>query len=421
MSNVVKGFKVFKRNEFFGSILYDSHSTEYLYCDKLVTFLIDNNIRNINQINHVKLREFGVDKSECEEIVKDLNSIIEYKEIVDLKNKPIDNILSAPLRVFLDFTYSCNLRCVHCFTNSGVKSKSELSFEQKKSIINQMVRMGCFRISLAGGEPLILDEFFPFVEYALDNNVDVSFTTNGTLIDVDIIKRLNKLKIRTITVSLDGTNKFDNDMIRGNGSFDKLINSMDLLAEHYDGKVALRMTIMKHNFLKANEYIDLAKKLNCSKVKFNVLRLTGRARENSDLYLSPDEYVGFVKSMQIQEHEDIDVILPLNPFQRHEHEYIKELGFGCVAGKDCMTISPCGYVRPCSQLDEKYADGNAKTHALIDIWEKGKVFNEYRNLKGNSKCNSCEVYDKCRGGCRYRALQEGDLNGVDPFCYKCKM
>ena len=346
-----------------------------------------------------------------------MHDLIKDDDIKDVENNVIENMLSAPLRVFLDFTYACNLRCKHCFTCSGNKKDDELSFEQKKCIIDQMVDMGAYRISLAGGEPLISKEFFPFVEYARSKGIDVSFTTNGTLITKDIIKRLNELQIRTITISLEGSNKEDNDTIRGTGSFDRVMKNLLLLSEYYEGTVALRMTMMRHNISKADEFISLAEKMGCKKVKFNAMRMTGRAEENSDLLLSPKEYVDFVKKMELYKPEKVKVILPLNPFQKEPYDFIEELGFGCVAGKDCMTISPEGFVRPCSQLDFNYADGNCKSHTLKDIWENGKYFNYYRTLEGNSQCKRCKVYNKCRGGCRYRALQGGDINGVDPYCY----
>lgn len=409
---------LYKRKEFFGSILYDTSRKEYLYCDEFTTFLIDN-IHNKNALafNEEIQQKFNVTQEEYGEIMNTLQALTKNAKIEDVGNAPLDKILSAPLRVFLDFTYECNLRCKHCFTSSGNKKKDELSFEQKKDIIDQMIQMGAYRISLAGGEPLISKEFFPFVEYARYRGVDVSFTTNGTCISRDIIQRLNDLQIRTVTVSLEGADEKDNDLIRGKGAFKRVIKNLSLLSEYYNGTVALRMTMMKHNIKKAHDFVALAEEMGCKKVKFNAMRMTGRAVDNSAFLLSPNEYVNFVREMEGCSMGDIKVVLPLNPFQKDSYNYIKELGFGCVAGKDCISISPEGFVRPCSQLDTIYSDGNCKNKKLIDIWRDGKYFNLYRTLKGNVKCQKCKVYDMCRGGCRYRALQCGDINGLDPYCY----
>lgn len=410
---------LYKRNEFFGALLYDSIRKEYLYCDEFTTFLIEEKFINkrLQNLSDDILGKYNVTKEEYRNILNDLQKLINNRTIKDIGNKAIENKLSAPLRVFLDFTYACNLRCKHCFTNSGNKKSNELSFQQKKDVIDQMVDMGAYRISLAGGEPLISNEFFPFVEYTRSKGIDVSFTTNGTLITKEVINRLNELQIRTLTISLEGANENDNDIIRGNGSYRKVMENLSLLSQYYQGTVALRMTMMKHNISKADDFVKLAEKMGCKKVKFNAMRRTGRAEENSEFLLEPNEYVDFVQKMELSKSEKVKIILPLNPFQKDPYNFIEELGFGCVAGKDCISISPEGYVRPCSQLDFDYADGNCKTHTLKDIWENGKYFNLYRSLDGNSECKSCRVYDKCRGGCRYRALQEGDINGIDPYCY----
>lgn len=414
---------IFKRNEYFGSILYDTVYKTYYYCDEFTTFLIDNRFiqKNTAVLNDSILQKFGVTKEEYESTLADLYDLTKNIEINDIGNNVKENMLSAPLRVFLDYTYECNMRCKHCFTSSGNKKNAELSLNEKKKIINQMVDMGSYRISLAGGEPLTSKDFFTFVEYARNKEIDVSFTTNGTLITKDVIDQLNNLQIRTVTVSLDGANEEDNDIIRGKGSFNKVLKNLGLLSEFYEGSVALRMTMMKHNIGKADDFIRLAEKYGCKKVKFNAMRLTGRAEDNLEFLLSPSEYVDFVHRMELRNnlgvHNKVKMVLPLNPFQKDTYDYIEELGFGCVAGKDCMSISPEGFVRPCSQLDFSYSDGNCKTSSLMDIWENGAVFNSYRFLEGNSECKNCEVYDKCRGGCRYRALQAGDINGIDPYCY----
>jgi len=409
---------IYKRNEFFGSILYNTQDKEYYFCDELTTFLLKNK-KNL-PTHDVLISRFEIDVDELEETIHDLEALLGGTDVVDVNNSAKEGMLSAPLRVFLDFTYACNLRCKHCFTHSGERKVEELNLTEKKYIIDQMVEMGAFRISIAGGEPLISDEFFPFVEYARSKGVDVSFTTNGTLLTEDIINKLNDLQIRTITISLDGANEKDNDLIRGEGNFKMVTEKISLLSGLYQGRFALRMTMMKHNTVNAEEYIQLAEKLKCKSVKFNAMRLTGRARDNSELLMSPSEYVEFVRNMELSgicDNDNVKVIMPLNPFQKDPYDYIDGLGFGCVAGKDCMTISPEGFVRPCSQLGFDHADGNCKTHTLMDIWTDGEVFNFYRTLAGNDECLNCEVYDKCRGGCRYRALQAGDVNAIDPYCY----
>ncbi|WKV71877.1 radical SAM protein [Streptomyces sp. PCS3-D2] len=66
---------------------------------------------------------------------------------------------TAPVRASLDVTYACDLRCIHCRTNTGeipvhIRRKM-LSIEQLQDIMLQLDRMGTFEITLTGGEPTI--------------------------------------------------------------------------------------------------------------------------------------------------------------------------------------------------------------------------------------------------------------------------
>lgn len=412
---------LYKRNEFFGSILYDSMSRDYYFCDDFTTYMLENRSIPDGDMHYDEIFErFGLLKSDCTEVLQEVNTIVKNSEIIPVNNTGKEGMLSAPLRVFLDITYACNLRCKHCFTSSGDKKNDELTLGEKKDVIDQMVDMGTFRISVGGGEPLLSNDFFPFAEYARSKGVDVSFSTNGTLLNRDIVRQLNDLQISTVSVSLDGANANDNDLIRGIGNYECVIENISMLHGLFKGEVAMRMTIMKHNTGNAEEFIALAKELKCKTVKFNPLRLSGRACDNPEFFMRPNDYISFIRRMETikaRGSENVRIVLPLNPFQKEPYDFIEELGFGCVAGKDCISISPEGFVTPCSQIKPEQADGNSKTDSLYDIWTKGSTFNFYRSFDGNDKCRSCEVYNKCRGGCRYRALQNGDINGVDPYCY----
>lgn len=408
------------RNEYFGCIIYIPNLKSYVYGD----FLTKELILNYDKVKSIDYIKYLINKYHTN--INEINDIKNYIKSLGINNRNIDIVnnsypesrLVAPLRVFLDFTYKCNLKCKHCFTESGLKRNDELTLEQKKNIIDQMISMGSYRISLAGGEPLISDEFFLFVEYAREKGVDVSFTTNGTLINNNIIEKLNKLKIKTLTISLEGPDRETNDYIRGKGSFDTVINNIKLLRKNYNGTIALRMTLMKCNIDKMEEYVKLAEEYGCKKVKFNCIRPTGRASKNKELLLNSEEYIDAIKlGNKLNKTSKIDVVLPLNPYDGCSYSYIESLGFGCVAGKDCMTICPDGQVKPCSQMSEEYVAGNCKTTDLKTIWDDGNSFKYFRNLEGNVTCKNCNIYDKCRGGCRYRALIDGDINKIDPFCY----
>lgn len=332
--------------------------------------------------------------------------------------------LSAPFRIFYDITYDCNLRCKHCFTSSGNKDADELTLDEKLNLIENIKKLGTKRISIAGGEPFVSPDLFPFLRICNENNIDVSITTNGTLFTKEIIETLNEYNLKNLTVSFDGGTRYHMDEIRGKGTYDNVIKGLSLLNNYYVGNYSIKTTMMKTNLNDVDKIIETAIKYGCKTVKFNCVREDGRAKLNDGIVINSSEYIGMIKKIEIakQEYQDkIKIKAPLNTFCEEEYNYIADLGFGCFAGKETLCIDPLGNVRPCSHFPKEFICGNIKEELLYNIWHNSSVLQTFRHLSGNNDCNNCEKYDKCRAGCRYRAFLNDGINSVDPFCYKGKI
>lgn len=59
-----------------------------------------------------------------------------------------------PYWVYLELTYRCNLKCLHCYAVDD-KTKQELSKEESYAILDQLAEAKCFNLIFTGGEPLI--------------------------------------------------------------------------------------------------------------------------------------------------------------------------------------------------------------------------------------------------------------------------
>ena len=187
-------------------------------------------------------------------------------------------------------------------------------------------------------------------------------------------------------------------------------------------KNSIKTTLMKNNIHEIEELINLAIKYNCNTIKFNCVREDGRASQNkNDIVLSQDEYIEVIKSIEElrKKYESkIKIRAPLNIFGcDDDYEFIPELGFGCFAGKESICIDPIGNVKPCSHYPKEFICGNVKKDELRYIWNNSPILKQFREFKGNDTCNNCKEYTNCRGGCRYRCFKDGNINGIDPFCY----
>src|SRR5690606_33362976 len=61
----------------------------------------------------------------------------------------------SPLRAVFELTKRCPLNCLHCFNDSGIVDKPEVSTEEAKKIIDKLSLLGIQKIMLTGGEPAI--------------------------------------------------------------------------------------------------------------------------------------------------------------------------------------------------------------------------------------------------------------------------
>ena len=403
--------------EFFGGVVYDTKTKKNISIDQDLYSFIKSLISHKPDTIHLN-------NDEVMEILNQLFAIGLFSFNVELleSTKDYKDHLTAPFRIFYDITYQCNLHCKHCFTNSGVKRKDELSLDEKLYLISEIKKLGTNRISIAGGEPFICSDLFPFLHACKENNIDVSITTNGTLFTPSIIAQANECDLKNLTVSFDGGTKKSMDSIRGEGVYEQVINGFKLLSEHYRYGYSIKTTLMKNNIQEIDKIIETAITYKCQTVKFNCVREDGRAVQNRDLtILSDKEYISVIEHIENIKNKyrsQIQIKAPLNIYCDDEYDYIEDLGFGCFAGKESLCINPIGDIKPCSHFPKEFICGNIRNDSLFDIWHNSEILHRFRHLKGNDECNNCDKYDMCRAGCRFRAFKAGNINGIDPFCYR---
>jgi len=362
-------------NEYFGARIYDSltKKEEYYTADETKKFK-----RKLND---------------------------EFIEINNMK----ENQLSSPLKISMNITKQCNLRCKQCFTDSGIQKDDELTTKQIMNLFDQMKEAGTFFICLGGGEPLTRPDLLDILEYGKKQQLAISVVSNGLLLTKEYIEQLNQKKLDTFWISLDGLEK-NHELLRGKGTFEKTLNALELLRDNYNGKKAVRVTLNKNNYSEYTELIKLAEKYQFDLIRITPLISYGRAK-NENLEINQEEYIKFLKEIK-QIKTKIQVVYPGKIAKKKP--WIGTNGFGCHCGKEAMWIDATGNCSPCYFWGETYNIGNIKNDSYGELWKK--VLNE-SNFEGNDTCKNCKYYKVCRGGCRARSLYLfGNLNQVDPLC-----
>ena len=138
--------------------------------------------------------------------------------------------LSAPINVTWEITRRCNLNCIHCLSSSSTESADELSFEESRSIVDQLAVLKVFEINFGGGEPLLKDYFLPLLHYIHSKSMVTCISTNGTVLTDEALECFTGNRLVNIQVSLDGATPEVNDRIRGEGTFKRIIKGIERLA-----------------------------------------------------------------------------------------------------------------------------------------------------------------------------------------------
>ena len=165
----------------------------------------------------------------------------------DLKAKSKGIIKALCLHV----AHTCNLNCEYCFASQGKYHGEDalMSFETGKRAIDFLIENSGTRRNLEvdffGGEPLMNWEVVKkIVEYAREvekdkgKNFRFTLTTNGMLIDDEVIEYSNK-EMHNVVLSLDGRKEIHDRYrvdYKGEGSFDKIVPKFQKFVEKREGK-----------------------------------------------------------------------------------------------------------------------------------------------------------------------------------------
>jgi len=334
----------------------------------------------------------------------------------------------------------CNMTCPHCYASAKVLKKStrELTTQQAEYIINQLYQYGIKILIFSGGEPLLRKDLFYLVELASNLGFQCHISTNGVLINQDIAKKLKKLNIFYVGISVDGLPEF-NDSYRGlKRAFEKAFLAFKYLKEN--GIITgLRMTLSNANKEQLFSLIDYAIQYQIDRFYISHLLYSGRGKEiqKDDLTLEDSRNLMWkifqLAERYIQENINIRFVSGGNDvdgallylyikhhYGREKAQKIKillEKRKGNSAGEKIINIDHLGNVHP-DQFWRNYTAGNLLENSLEEIMNDPLFLKLKEREKYLKDCKDCPFLLMCRGSHRERALAVyNDLWAIDPACY----
>ena len=208
-----------------------------------------------------------------------------------MNNRSVEEGLVAPVNVTWEMTYACNLSCIHCLSDSGRKKPGELTTDQCLGVIDELARNKVFQFNIGGGEPFMRPDFLDLLDHAHEKGMVTCISTNGTLIDDDVARRLHH-RLVYIQVSLDGATAQSNDAIRGKGSFRKVINALECLKQE-NIEVSINTVLTRRSISELDKLADLAASFS-AKLRVSRFRPSGRGKKSwSELNVSHEQMLDF--------------------------------------------------------------------------------------------------------------------------------
>lgn len=328
-------------------------------------------------------------------------------------------MILKPIFAQLELTEGCTHNCIHCY---NYYSENRSSNFLKEEIIDSIIKNELFYITLTGGEPLMNKKIlFNSIKKLKESNVDVSLNSNLYLLEKEDAKLFSNFKLNYVLSSiLSSEEKLHDQITQRDGSFKKLINSIDYLIEN-NIPTSLNMVVSQENL---DRVYDTGKfifdKLGIR--NFSATPIVPSSKRERDLMLNRKEYIQTLDRLLELENEFgmiTDSLHPAIPCMFEDCDREKYVKFfekrSCAAGKGSITFSPTGDVRVCSH--EKRIYGNILKNSFEEILENMNEWNRGDFIP--KKCEPCTYIKKCYGGCRVSAeVTTDNLNGLDPYFTK---
>ena len=337
----------------------------------------------------------------------------------------------------LHIAHTCNLNCSYCFASQGKYhgDRALMSFETGKRALDFLVENSTGRRNLEvdffGGEPLMnwdvvkqLVEYARSIEQAAGKNFRFTLTTNGVLVDDDVIDFCNR-EMHNVVLSLDGRPEV-HDRFRvdyaGKGSYANIVPKFKRFVESRGGEgYYMRGTFTHHNTDFTNDIFHMAD-LGFDQLSMEPVVCSPddpSALTEEDLPILFEQYEILAKEMLRRKREGRPFTFYHYMIDLTHGPCIYKRVAGCGSGSEYFAVTPWGDLYPCHQFvgDERFCMGN-----IWDGVKKEALRDEFRqcNVYAKPECADCWARLWCAGGCAANAYHAtGSITGT--YKYGCEL
>lgn len=326
----------------------------------------------------------------------------------------------------IELTRRCNLGCNDCYNLQFEDFGEELSTEEIRNLIDKSLPLGLQTVSFSGGEPLIeYKKLRDLLEFSRSKGLETGLLTNATLASDDVVSELERLGLKWVRLSLDGSNSEINYFTRGD-SFDKALQGIKTFCKSGIYTV-LRSTIHKQNAHDLDNIVNLASQIGVSELELQPYILLTKANINGKFDLTTElqeQLVSKILRMQ-REHTGKPKVNMLSGW----FEFLFPEFKSYTSAGDCyclhsgshieaLHIDSFGNIRTCGC--NSLSLGNIKTDLLDKIFQYSQQLSDLRSYDASKYCPRCLSASLCSPCPAPRANVYGTVNTANPNCPKVR-
>jgi len=345
-------------------------------------------------------------------------------------------LMPTPRWADLEITHRCNARCQYCYFygNEGVVYQ-DLPTQRWLDFFAELRRARVMYVTLAGGEPLLREDFWQLLQGIVDNRMRFELLTNGWPVTPEVARGLKASgRCCSVEVSLDGSTAEVHESLRGPGSFAPALRAIRLLQEA-GLPVTARANVHAQNIedLPALAHL-LLEELGLPSFRTAGVSSIGTASKyRTDIFPSAAQRLQAMRLLAgLEQHYPGRIQASSGPLlqwrmfqamERARRSGGRDTRRGFLTGCGCVwsrvSVRCDGAYVPCVLLPQLVA-GHIGQDALEDVWRSSPVLNAVRArtqvaLDSCSECQCCDYSPYCSGSCAAAAWSRlGDVNRPNP-------
>lgn len=305
--------------------------------------------------------------------------------------------------LFLELTLRCNERCLHCGSRCGDVKADEMTPAQYHDVLSQIAQdfdIKDFTLCITGGEPLVRSDFFDIMDDANKQGYLWGMTSNGILITPDVAKDLERTGMKTISISIDGTEATHDAFRRTPGGWKKAMNGVENLINNGGFQHIQITTVVTHeNINQLDELYKIFNQMDIDSWRIVNIDPIGRAKEFPNLLMTPEDYVRMFEYIRNKRIAGEPVTYGCEHYLGMDYEFeVRDWYFHCGAGKEVASIMSNGDITACLDIERRpeFVMGNIFKDKFKDVWENG--FQIFRKGLSCENCEKCGEFEFCKGG-----------------------